>query len=389
MSYNGHLVVDTDCHMREYWDLDRTYREYIDPTYRDKYERFSEAVHALQRQPGDTGFAAVYAHPPLRPLGVYEPWEVRTPPRAGNRATLESGREIDPACNWDPASRLRDMDEADIDVGVMFASQSDNFCMLREVGFEHALQEAYHRYMSVFCAESDGRLRWLSNAVMRDIPATISDLTYWAERDDNYAGVFLPRLFPDGRLLDSPDLHPLWERSQDLDLPIWNHGDPNHPPLQPGYAALDNTNFARQVLKGWGGMTALGALIGGGVFDLFPKLRVGFFENGAGWMPWFIEKLDDSYPPGSSATPHLKRKPSEIVAEGQVFCSVDTSEIELGHCVDRLGEHIWLFTTDYPHSRNPWPDGVPQITERADLSESAKIAMLGANAKRFLPRLAG
>jgi predicted TIM-barrel fold metal-dependent hydrolase len=76
-----------------------------------------------------------------------------------------------------------------------------------------------------------------------------------------------------------------------------------------------------------------------------------------------------------------------MVADGQIFCAIDTSEIELGHCVERLGEHIWLFSTDYPHSRNPWPDGVPQITERTDLSESAKIAMLGGNAKRFCPRL--
>lgn len=387
MSYTGHLVVDADSHMREYWDLDRTYKEYIDPKYREKYERFSEAVHVLQRRPGDTGFGAVYVHPPFRPLGVYEPWEVRTPPRESNRAALESGREIDPACNWDPAIRLRDMDEAAIDVGVMFASQSDNFCMLREVAFEHAIEEAYHRYMSVFCAESEGRLRWLSNAVLRDIPATIADMAYWAERDDNYAGVFIPRLLPDGRLLDSPDLHPLWERCQDLDLPVWNHGDPNHPPLQPGYEALDNTNFARQVLKGWGGMTAAGAMIGGGVFDLFPKLRVGYFENGAGWMPWFIEKIDDSYQPGSASTPYMRRTAAQIVADGQFFCAVDTSELELGHCVERFGEHPWLFTTDYPHSRNPWPDGVPQITERSDLAESAKIAILGENAKRFLPRL--
>jgi hypothetical protein len=31
VSYNGHLVVDADCHIREYWDPDRSYREYIDP----------------------------------------------------------------------------------------------------------------------------------------------------------------------------------------------------------------------------------------------------------------------------------------------------------------------------------------------------------------------
>ena len=83
----------------------------------------------------------------------------------------------------------------------------------------------------------------------------------------------------------------------------------------------------------------------------------------------------------------MKRRPSEIVAGGQVFVAIDTGETELEHAVEKLGEHLWLFSTDYPHSRNPWPDGVPQITEREDLAESAKIAMLGENANRFLPSL--
>ena len=389
MSYNGHLVVDTDCHIREYWDLDRTYKEYIDPAYREAYGRFSEAVRSRQSRPGDTGFGAVYAPPRLRPLGVYDQFAVEKPRRPGNGAIKQpdSGEYIDPACNWDPAIRLRDMDRAVTDVSVMFPSQADNFCMLHDVGFEHALEDAYHQYMSAFCAGSGGRLRWLTIAVMRDIPVTVADMSSWAERDDNYAGIFLPRMFPDGTLLDSPDLYPLWERTQELDLPVWVHGDPNHPPLTPGAKDLDNADFARQVLKGWGGMAALGALIGGGVFDRFPELRIGFFENGAGWMPWFIEKLDASYTPGLGNTPHMKRTPSEIVAGGQVFCAVDADEVGLAHCVERLGEHAWLFSTDYPHSRNPWPHGVSMITERHELTEGAKIKMLSENPVRFLPRL--
>lgn len=135
-------------------------------------------------------------------------------------------------------------------------------------------------------------------------------------------------------------------------------------------------------------MTAVSALIGGGVFDLFPKLRIGIFESGAGWMLWLIEQLDGSYRLGSGMTPNLKRKPSEVVAEGRLFCSVDPREQYLDLCVRELGEDIWLFSTDYPHRGSCWPNGVPLITERTELSKSAKIKLLGENAKRFLPRLA-
>lgn len=53
MSYHGHPVIDMDSHIREYWDIDRTYKEYVKPQYREKYELFSAAVKANQRRPGD------------------------------------------------------------------------------------------------------------------------------------------------------------------------------------------------------------------------------------------------------------------------------------------------------------------------------------------------
>ena len=396
MAYHGHVVIDADSHMREYWDLDRTYREHIDPEYRAQYERFSAGVKERQKRPGETGLTEVWTNPVLRPLGVRDvfdaPARELVPGESVADRTLgvvASGKGIDPAVNWDPALRLRDMDKADIDISVMFASQSDGFAALRNPGFEGALYRAYNRYMSNFCAGSGGRLVWLANATMRDIPETMEQLRFWTEQDANFGGLFMPRAFPDGRLLDNPDLHPLYQLSQDLDMPLWVHGDPMHPPYTPGAQALDYAAFSRPVLKGWGGMTALGAMIGGGVFDLFPRLRVGLFENGAGWMPWFIEKLDESYYPGARATPYMQRRPSEIVAGGQLLCAIDVGEHELAHCVEALGEDVWAFSTDYPHTQTPWPDGVSDVTGEDDLSESAKIKILGENALRFLPRLAG
>lgn len=165
-------------------------------------------------------------------------------------------------------------------------------------------------------------------------------------------------------------------------MPVWVHGGANRPPLTPWPEA------SNAVYHGWGGMYAMSGLMGGGVFDLFPKLRIGLFESGGGWIPWMVEKLDDGYRPGSAQTPYLKRKPSEIVAGGQLFCSIEADEGLLEHAVEDLGEDIWLFSTDYPHPGTPWPDGVPLIIERTGLSERVKIKMLGENAKRFCPRLA-
>ena len=388
MSYNGNIVVDTDCHIREYWELDKTYKDNIDPEYREKYGWFSEAVRAQQHGIGDVGF------PPLfwprvrpRPLGAYEGYEVPQEPRSSNgapanRATITGrGYDIDPSCNWDPSIRLRDMVVAGVDISFMFPSQADGFCMLREVGFESALHRAYHRFMSNYCADAEGRLWWMGALTMRDIPQSIAQLRYWEKEDPHFAGMHLPRACPDGRMLDNPDLYPLYAACEELDMPLWVHGGSNRPPLTPW---VDSPNGLYHSI---GGQYALTALMGGGVFDLFPKLRIGLFESFAGWMPYLIERLDDGFKPGSRTTPKMKRTASEIVAGGQLFCAVEADEEHISYAVEVLGEDIWLFSTDYPHGGSPWPEGVPLIAGQK-MPESAKVKLLGANAMRFLPRLA-
>ena len=77
MSYNGLTVIDADSHIREYVDVDRTYREHIDPKYRAAFEQLSGAV-AKRR---DVGLPTdLFMHPQAiiepsdeyRPLGVYD-----------------------------------------------------------------------------------------------------------------------------------------------------------------------------------------------------------------------------------------------------------------------------------------------------------------------------
>jgi uncharacterized protein len=393
MSYNGHVVIDADSHIHQAWDLDRTYQPYMDPAYREKYERFSAEARARMRFPGDTPFPGLLWPTSLsRPMGVYDSFDSPEQaardrdlggalPGAAHRQVLRGGREIAPECNWDPAVRLADMDKAGIDVSVIFPSSSDSFCAINDVGFEAALARSYHRYMADYCAEAQGRLFWIAGSIMRDIPESISQLRYWAEHDKYCAGTFISRVCPDGTMLDNPNLHPLFAASEELDLPIWIHGGAGRPPFTPW---MDAPNALYHSI---GGMYALTALMAGGVFDRFPKLRIGLFECFGGWLPYFVEKLDDGYRPGSKQAPFLKRKASEIVASGQLFCSIESEERQIEHAVEDLGEDIWLFTTDYPHPGTSWPDGLPQISERTGLSESAKIKMLGQNAKRFLPRI--
>ncbi|MGH7847750.1 MAG: amidohydrolase family protein [Candidatus Binatia bacterium] len=390
MSFNGYTVIDADSHIREYVDVDRTYRDNIDPEFRDAFEKLSGAV-ARRRAAGQSTDlfmgpdAVIEPSDEWRPLGVYDTFGAERP----TVARVNRGNQIPREVNWDPSIRLRDMDKAGIDISVIFPSHAASYCVLRDVGFESALHRAHHRYMGNYCAEAKGRLRWVAIATMRDVHTAVKELTHWAEKDANCVGLLLPPLCPGGRLLDNPDLHPLFQRAEDLDIPILVHGGVLRSPDGPGATELDHAGFIiRAVYQPWSGMTAISALIGGGVFDLFSKLRAGVFETTAGWMPWLIERLDDSYASKSNLAPNLKRKPSDVLVEGRLFHSIDPDERYIEHCVKELGENIWLFATDYPHPGTTWPQGARQAIDRPGLSEGAKKKILGANARRLFTRLA-
>jgi len=389
MSYNGFTVIDADSHFREYLDVDRTYRDNIDPEYRGAFEKLSTVV-ARRREAGLPTDLFMGPHAIIepsdewRPLGVYDTFGAERPTQTRLTRETPIPREV----NWEPSIRLRDMDRAGIDISVIFPSHAASYCILRDIGFESALHRAHHRYISNYCAGAKGRLRWVALATMRDIQATVREMTRWREKDANLAGVIVSPVYPGGRLLDNPDLHPMFARAQDLDLPILVHGGVLRAPNGPGAIELDHAGFIiRAVYQPWGGMTAIGALIGGGVFDLFPKLRVGVFETSAGWMPWMIERLDESYESKPNLAPNLKRKPSEVLAEGRLFHSIDPGERYIEHCVAELGEDVWLFATDYPHTGVAFPNGAQAAVDRPGLTESAKKKILGANAQRLFARL--
>jgi predicted TIM-barrel fold metal-dependent hydrolase len=134
-------------------------------------------------------------------------------------------------------------------------------------------------------------------------------------------------------------------------------------------------------------MAALGALIGGGIFEKFSRLRAAIIETGGGWVPLALDRLDTHYILSPGHVPNLKRMPREVLAEGRYFHGIDSWERSVEFCVESLGEDMWLFASDWPHGDTAWPETVEQLVERPKLTESARRKMLGENAMRLCPRL--
>src|SRR6185295_7412576 len=112
-----------------------------------------------------------------------------------------------------------------------YPTHVSSYCALRDVGLENALYRAYHRWVADFCAQAPRRLKWTIVANMRDVPAGVAEVRYWAERDPNLVGVYVSPQAPGGKLLDNPDLYPLYDAAQSLDLPSWRMAVPRGRPM--------------------------------------------------------------------------------------------------------------------------------------------------------------
>jgi len=135
----------------------------------------------------------------------------------------------------------------------------------------------------------------------------------------------------------------------------------------------------------FGQMAVMMDLLAGGVMDRFPGLRVGFFESGLGWMPYWIDRMDEHFEVMGHHTPWLKRRPSEIFAE-QCFVSMEADEMSglkwmvekgLGHCI------VW--GSDYPHFDSTFPGAYVEASETFEqVGADVATAVVYDNPRRYM-----
>lgn len=122
-----------------------------------------------------------------------------------------------------------------------------------------------------------------------------------------------------------------------------------------------------------------------GVFERFPTLKLVSVENGFGWLPSLMWRLDAAYELFSAEVPHLSRRPSEYV-RGHVYLATQPMEEPrdprhfealLEHCPE-LAEQL-VFASDYPH----WDGDSPDTAFPARLPDGLERAILCDNARRL------
>ena len=120
-----------------------------------------------------------------------------------------------------------------------------------------------------------------------------------------------------------------------------------------------------------------------GVFDRFPELQAVFVEIGVGWIPHFLEMMDDRYWRNRSWVEFdIDRAPSTYWYTNCAATFMhDYSGVRLRHSV---GINNMLWSSDNPHHGNDWPYARKLISEMmADVDPTERNQLVAGNAARI------
>jgi predicted TIM-barrel fold metal-dependent hydrolase len=300
-------------------------------------------------------------------------------PGAGCR--YDEGLSTDRGCNpFTVEGVLADADKEGIDAMVLFPSAALGLPGYTDQAFAAAAAGAYNRWMAGYCRQAPQRLHGVGLVPIEDVATSIAIMT--EAKRDGLVATMIPAVLKD-RTLDHPDLEPFFAAAADLDMPLGIHGAPgiHLPPL--GSQRFSNYLQVHCLSFPFDMMVAATALVLGGVFARHPKLRVALLESGVGWVPYFVERMDEHVEKRGRLVPACTAEPHEYVARGQLYVSCEPEEAMLPAVVAELGDRFVMYASDYPHWDGDFPESTRPMRTRTDVSEATRARVLGGNAARF------
>ncbi len=362
---DGFKIVDADRHVLEPSDL---YDQYLPERFRGRVkvegpnqtnrfvdgEPVSDSHRRPNRPPEDFGYIF-----------------------AGSKRWRETFADA-LAARFDPASNLSDMDREGIDVSVLFPTLG-LYIMWRDnldPELSAAICRAYNIWLSEYCSYNGSRLYGVALIPLQDPARAVEELRH-AKEELGLVGIFWRPNKLCGRTLSSPDYFPIYEAASDLGVTICVHEGART--VLPQAGSDHYSEFGRHVAcHPIEQMLACLNLCADGVLERFPRLKVAHLESGCGWVPFWLERMDEHWEHASHGSAKITKEKPSFYFKRQCWVSCEAGE-ELVPCfVEHVGADYLTVATDYPHSDavGKFPDltvGALSANGKFSLEERRKI----------------
>ncbi len=343
MTAASYGLFDVDNH---YYESADAFSRYLDPKYLD----------ALPPKVG--GMAN-------RPPGQ-EDWVVRPGSLKEYLRKMKSGNEEEPYVPMPPLpgfhnrdDRIKLMDQQGIDACIMFSTA---------VSMEHRIEDpkalyAYFNALNRWIEDDWGyafkdRIFCPPHLALRDLDMAVEELDRVIK-----AGARAINLRPGhayGRSQGDPYFDRFWSRVNEAHISVLYHqGEGGHNALlAPSWGYEPDPQVfemsAWQWLNSYGDlpvMASLSQLIYDNLFGRYPNIKVASVENGAGWLPYFMSRIDKMRGMGRNGPwigGQLKERPTAIARRHLVVTPYPEDDVH--SIVEAVGHEMIAMGSDYPHA---------------------------------------
>jgi len=293
---------------------------------------------------------------------------------------LELGAPMQPGM-FDPEQRLADMDLEGIDVAVLFPPGSGEEWAMGDPDFAAALCATLNDARAEYASHAPDRLKLVAKLPMIE-PTLAAEELERCVTEHGFVGM-VTATHIQGKNLDDPSFDGVWEAAERLDVAVCTHGGGQAPGQTPFAIDRFDTRLGVHALTHpLGAMQAVFNFTVGGILQRFPQLRVGFMEAGVGWLPFWLERIDEHWELMPDQAPEIDRPPSDYF-RGRCFLTTEPNEKMVPYVFDAVGDDIVCYSSDYCHFDCAFPESVSILEKRSELSEAVKQRLFSENAAKL------
>lgn len=276
--------------------------------------------------------------------------------------------------------RLREMDEAGIDVQVL--SHCPPGAQVFDAESAAAQARAVNDRLHDFVQARPDRFAAFATLPLRDPTASAAELERCVDRL-GFKGAMVHGL-TDGLFIDDQRYWPIFERAEALDVPVYVHPGPPHPQVVDIYYKDYVEKYPAILSAGWGftaEMATAGVrLVLSGVFDKRPRLKIILGHLGEG-LPFLLWRINHAFSGARSWNENPLSFRDLFCEHFYVTTSGNFSDTALLCTVSELGVDRILFSVDWPYVENA--PGTAWM-ETVSLCREDREKILNGNARRLL-----
>ena len=269
-----------------------------------------------------------------------------------------------------------------IEVQVLFPSTS-YAAMSSDPGLEAALFRAYNRYVGAQCHHAPNRLKWAGLLPLREPRQALEAISEIQSLGASAAVVFGTA---GEQMLSDAAFTPIWDEFAHTGLPLCVHMAMSYPPFEKLCYSIQDANMIGKALPA---QLAFVAMVGHGMLDRYPDLRIAFLEFGGEWIFYSVGRMRHYLEVNRRrmADPAMlpRNTIDDYIRSGRIFLAVESSDTMLPHELSLLGESQILYSSDFPHGEGRDAAAI-EIIGRKDIDADQKQKILYENAARFFDR---